>query len=49
MLENMKIGKKLVLTFVLVAVISSISGVVGLTQMANLDANYSYDLNNYGY
>lgn len=49
MLKNMKIGKKLMLTFILVTVISSIAGIVGLTQMTNMQTNYSYALTNYGF
>lgn len=49
MLKNMKIGKKLILTFALVVIITSIAGIVGLMQMTNLNTNYTYALNNYGF
>lgn len=49
MLKSLKIGKKLILTFILVSIISSIASVVGLIQMTSLDTNYSYALNNYGF
>ena len=49
MLKNMKIGKKLILTFVLVAIISSIAGVVGLMMMTHMNANYRNALTNYGF
>lgn len=45
----MKIGKRLILTFALVVIISSIAGIVGLMQMTNMDANYSSALTNYGF
>lgn len=49
MLKNMKIGKKLVLSFILVALISSIGAVLGLVVMTNMNANYSNALINYGF
>ncbi len=49
MFRNMRIGKKLILTFVFVTVLSSCAGVVGLIQMRNLDTNYAYALNHYGF
>ena len=49
MIKNMKIGKILLLAFLLVALISSIAGVVGLLVMMNLSANYSDTLTNYGF
>ncbi len=49
MLKNLSIGKKLLLTFIFVAVICSAATVVGLIQMTNLDTNYSYALNKYGF
>lgn len=35
MLKDMKIGKKLIMMFILVALISSIGGIVGLIVMRN--------------
>ncbi len=49
MLKNLKIGKKLIVTFVLVTIISSFAGIVGLIQMTNMNSSYSYALNNYGF
>lgn len=45
----MKIGKKLILTFLLVAVISSISGIVGFFVMKSLNQGYENALVNYGF
>lgn len=45
----MKIGKKLIVTFIMVAIISSIGGVVGVCIINNLVKNYDYALINYGY
>nr|WP_319487904.1 methyl-accepting chemotaxis protein [uncultured Caproiciproducens sp.] len=44
MLKNMKIGKKLILTFVLVAIISSIGSITALTLFTNINAEYNYAL-----
>ncbi|MEG1972302.1 MAG: methyl-accepting chemotaxis protein, partial [Oscillospiraceae bacterium] len=41
MLKNMKIGKRLMLSFILVAVIASIAGCVGLGILLNMNASYS--------
>lgn len=49
MLKNMKIGKKLILTFVIVAIVSSISGVIGSFLLSSSDKNYSDALENYGF
>ena len=49
MLKDMKIGKRLIVSFILVTLISSISGIIGLTIMKNNDAQYSNALINYGF
>ncbi|WP_312692895.1 methyl-accepting chemotaxis protein [Caproiciproducens sp.] len=49
MIKNMKIGKILMLAFLMVALISSIAGVVGLLVMMNISANYNAALTNYGF
>ena len=49
MLKDMKIGKKLIITFILVTLISSISGIIGFIVMTNLEKNYSGALVNYGF
>lgn len=49
MLKNMKIGKKLLLTFLLVAVISNVGGIAGLFVMSNLTGGYDNTLTYYGF
>jgi methyl-accepting chemotaxis protein len=49
MLKNMKIGRKLILTFILVALLSSIGGIVGLIVMTNMNSNYETALIKYGF
>lgn len=49
MLKNMKIGRKMLLTFILIAVISSISGIAGLFTLSQLSEGYSNALINYGF
>jgi methyl-accepting chemotaxis protein len=49
MLKNMKIGKKLILTFVLVTIISSFAGIVGLIEMRNMNTSYNSALTDYGF
>lgn len=49
MLKNMKIGQKLILFFLIVAIISGAGSVVGLIVMKNMDASYSDALVNYGF
>jgi methyl-accepting chemotaxis protein len=49
MLKNMNIGKKLITTFISVAIISSIAGIVGLLVMTNMNASYSKALTDYGF
>ncbi|MEG1972727.1 MAG: methyl-accepting chemotaxis protein, partial [Oscillospiraceae bacterium] len=41
MFKNMKIAKKLIISFVLVVIISSIAGVVGLVLLKSVDTKYS--------
>lgn len=48
-LKNMKIGKKLVISFLLVMVISSIGAVVGLIKLMSADRQYSNALVYYGF
>jgi len=48
-LKNMKIGKKLIVYFFLIAVISGVGSVVGLSVMNNIASSYRYALNNYGF
>lgn len=49
MLKNMKIGKKLFITYILIAVISSVSGIIGLGAMNNISTQYSSALSQYGF
>ncbi len=49
MIKNMKIGKLLVLAFLMVTLISSIGGIVGVCIMNSIDSNYSSALTNYGF
>ena len=48
-MKNMSIGKKLILAFIIVTIISSISGVLSLTMMYSADKKYSNALVNYGF
>lgn len=49
MFKNLKIGPKLLITFLLVAMISSIAGVVSLFLLKDADVKYSDALVNYGF
>ena len=49
MLKNMRIGKKLVLTFLFVTLISSIGSFLGLQMMATINDRYSQALASYGF
>jgi len=49
MLKNMKIGKKLIISFVLITFLSSFSGVVGFIIMRTMNQQYSGALVQYGF
>jgi methyl-accepting chemotaxis protein len=49
MIKKMKIGKKLVVTFILVTVISSMAGIIGLFQMVQMNQSYSDALTRFGF
>lgn len=49
MLKNMKIGKLLILTFMIVSIVASISGITSIYSISNIDSQYSYALTNYGF
>ncbi|MEG1366553.1 MAG: MCP four helix bundle domain-containing protein, partial [Oscillospiraceae bacterium] len=49
MLKNMKIAKKLIISFVLVVLISSIASVVGIVILSKTDNDYSAALVNNGF
>jgi methyl-accepting chemotaxis protein len=45
---NMKIGKKLILSFILIAILSAVVGIVGIVQMISIDINYNELYESYG-
>lgn len=49
LLRKMKIGKKLLLTFLFVAAVSSIGGLVGLSVTTTMNSEYSRALRDYGF
>jgi methyl-accepting chemotaxis protein len=49
MLKNMRIGKKLILAFLLVITICSFAGIMGLVEMTNMNSRYKEALTNYGF
>ena len=49
MFKRLKIKKKLIISFILVSIIASISGVVGVAVVKNMDAQYTGALENYGF
>jgi len=49
MLKRMKIGTKLILTFVLVAILSSVGGIAGFLTLKNLTEQYSTAMTYYGF
>ncbi len=49
MIKKMRIGKILILTFILVTLISSIASIIGLFMMKTIDSSYSGALINYGF
>lgn len=49
MLNNVKIGKKLIITFIIVAIVSSIGGIVGVNVMTRMNATYGEALQDYGF
>lgn len=49
MFKNMKIRKRLIITFILIAAVSNIGGIVGLTVISNLIGQYSHALTYYGF
>lgn len=49
MLKNMKIGKRLIVTFITVAVIASISGIVSIFTTLSINTNYSSAIVNFGF
>ncbi len=49
MFRNLKIGKRLILSFIIVSILASISGVVSMFVISNISSQYSYALTNYGF
>lgn len=49
MFKNMKIAQKLIVSFVIVAVIASIAGIVGAFLLNKSDRDYTFALENYGF
>ncbi|HEX3026438.1 MAG TPA: methyl-accepting chemotaxis protein [Clostridia bacterium] len=49
MLRNMKIGKKLLMTFLFVTILSSIAGIFGFASMSSVCSQYSRALSDYGF
>ncbi len=49
MLKNLKIGKKLIISFIIVALIASCAAVVGMVLMQRADNDYSNALEHYGF
>lgn len=49
MFKNMKIGKRLISAFVLVTIIASVAGLLGVYLFSKTDTDYSYALENYGF
>ena len=49
MFKNLKIGKRLLITFLLVVVFSCLSGVIGITLINKLNKEYNRELEDYGF
>lgn len=49
MLKNMKIRKKLTISFICIAILGSISGIVSMFVIRNLNTSHHYALVNYGF
>lgn len=48
-LKNMRIGKRLIISFIIIVIIASISGLTGLILLSISNSGYSYALTNYGF
>ena len=48
-MKNMKIGKKLIATFIVIAIIASIAGIVSIFMIRQINAGYGSALSNYGF
>lgn len=49
MLKNLRIGKKLTISFLIIAVLASIGGIISVTQMQRIRSQYDYALSEYGF
>lgn len=49
MLKNIKIGKRLIIAFTIVALVVSIAGILGIYLFSKTDTDYSHALQNYGF
>ncbi len=49
MFKNLKLGKKLLISFILVAILGSIGGIVASISLKNVDGQYSSALENFGF
>lgn len=49
MFKNLRIKKRLTISFVIVSIIASISGIVGIVAMFYIAGQYDYALHNYGF
>ncbi|MEG0763490.1 MAG: methyl-accepting chemotaxis protein, partial [Oscillospiraceae bacterium] len=48
-MKNMKIGKKLIVSFIIIAIVASISGIMAIFTTTSIDKKYSDALVNYGF
>ncbi len=48
-LKHMRLGKKILISFLLVAILGSISGIVAVASLKSVDGNYSDALENFGF
>ncbi len=49
MLKNLKVGKRLLVTFLIVVVFSSLAGILGIYLIRNLNQDYSTTMHDYGF
>lgn len=49
MLKNLKIGKKLIIAFIMVSALASIAGIVSISVMKDIDTRYSATLETHGF
>lgn len=49
MLSNLKIGKRLIISFIIVEILAGLSGIVSVFEMAEMNKKHEYALVNYGF